>query len=161
MGYIEDKPLEGMILVGTFEIGKSRCSPKGDLVIIGMEILGGNIVGHEYAYVVDSTSPDSIRDFFKKHISRNSQIIVGKESRCEQYADEYSEMIATRIEYSVLMNNHVSNLKKWLFGEHRHCSAEYIQDYMNEYYFRLNEHRDNPVLFDTLMNLIVKNRPLH
>ena len=79
MGYIEDKPLEGMILVGTFEIRDSKCSPKGDLVIIGMEILSGKIAGHEYAYVVDSASPDSIRDFFKKHISRNSQIIVGKE----------------------------------------------------------------------------------
>ena len=135
MGYVEDKPLEGMIFVDTFEIGDSKCSPKGDLVIIGMEILGGKIAGHEYAYVVDSASPDSIRDFFKKHISRNSQIIVGKESRCEQYADEYSDSIATRLEYSALMDKHVSNLKKWLFGVHRHCSAEYIQDYLNEYYF--------------------------
>lgn len=66
MGYVEEKPLEGMILVDTFEIGDSKCSPKGDLVIIGMEILGGKIAGHEYAYVVDSASPDSIRDFFKK-----------------------------------------------------------------------------------------------
>ena len=161
MGYVEDKPLEGMILVGTFEIRDSKCSPKGDLVIIGMEILSGKIAGHEYAYVVDSASPDSIRDFFKKHISRNSQIIVGKESRCEQYADEYSDRTATRLEYSALMDNHVSNLKKWLFGVHRHCSAEYIQDYLNEYYFRLNGHKDNTVLFDTLMNLIVKNKPLH
>lgn len=161
MGYVEDKPLEGMILVDTFEIGDSKCSPKGDLVIIGMEILSGKIAGHEYAYVVDSASPDSIRDFFKKHISRNSQIIVGKESRCEQYADEYSDRTATRLEYSALMDNHVSNLKKWLFGVHRHCSAEYIQDYLNEYYFRLNGHKDNTVLFDTLMNLIVKNKPLH
>ena len=69
--------------------------------------------------------------------------------------------IATRLEYSALMDKHVSNLKKWLFGVHRHCSAEYIQDYLNEYYFRLNGHRDNTVLFDTLMNLIVKNKPLH
>ena len=35
MGYVEDKPLEGMIFVDTFEIGDSKCSPKGDLVIIG------------------------------------------------------------------------------------------------------------------------------
>ena len=53
-----------MIFVDTFEIGDSKCSPKGDLVIIGMEILGGKIAGHEYAYVVDSASPDSIRDFW-------------------------------------------------------------------------------------------------
>lgn len=61
-----------MILVGSFEIGDSKCSPKGDLVIICMEILDGKIAGHEYAYVVDSASPDSIRDFFKKHISSKS-----------------------------------------------------------------------------------------
>lgn len=73
MGYVEDKPLEGMIFVDTFEIGDSKCSPKGDLVIIGMEILGGKIAGHEYAYVVDSASPDSIRDF-----SKNTSVGIAK-----------------------------------------------------------------------------------
>ncbi len=156
----EKKPLEGIILIDDFEIGEPKCSPKGDLVIIGMEILDGKTVGHTYAHIVESTSSDSIRDFFKKHISKYSQIIVGKESRYEQYADEYSERITTK-EYSALMNNHLSNLKKWLFGVHRHCSTENIQGYLNEYYFRFNGHKDNAVLFDTLMNLIVKNKPLH
>ena len=103
----------------------------------------------------------TLLEIFSKNTSVVSQIIVGKESRCEQYADEYSDRTATRLENSTLMDNHISNLKKWLFGVHRHCSAEYIQDYLNEYYFRLNGHKDNTVLFDTLMNLIVKNKPLH
>ena len=58
------------------------------------------------------------------------------------------------------MHQHISNLKSWLRGTHRWCSAKHLQAYLNEFYYRFNRRGFPESIFEKLILRMVNHKPL-
>lgn len=69
-----------------------------------------------------------------------------------------SQLVAGKFmeENSSLM---VWNLKTWLTGSLHHCSTGKMQGYVNESFFRLNYRMKIPLIWHTLITILVKGNP--
>lgn len=161
-------PLEGLVHVDEFMIGgpeeQKRGRSKGSkkLIVVALEILDSG-VGRAYAEVIENASSKELGIFLKKYVSKNARII----------SDEWRGYTALKAEFRKLeqvasddgknfkdIHIHIMNIKGWLRGIHHHCSKERMQGYLNEYHYRYNRRQSMGVIFDSLINRMVKNDPI-
>ena len=150
--------LNGTVLVSDFcamEQGKG----KSGIVLIAMEVLDNGEIGKAYGMMLDCLSSEHIQRFFEQHISTNAKVYVSKERDYEHLVVNYHMEKNEDASLVPQSFTHISNLRSWLFGVHRHILPKHIQGYLNEYYFRFNR-RDNKALsFDEFIGLMMRNQP--
>lgn len=150
MNSSELNPLEGLIHVDEFVIGGKEVGCQGrsnesekQRVVVAVEIVNGKKklqMGRAYALTIENYSSKELQKLFDKHISSGASIITDKWSGykplCEHYKikQEYSENGRNFPGIHTL----IMNIKCWIRGIHHSISHNHIQQYLNEFCFRMN-----------------------
>lgn len=162
-------PLTGLVHVDEFEIGTPKKGEQGrsksekkSRVVIAVEIIDGGKVGNGYAQVISDFSTKSLRKIFEDHIDVQSDVVT---DGWRSYAP--LKRIYKRITQELSQNGtnfpeihiQIRNFKNWLRGMHSHCSAETLQDYIDEYFYRFNRRNHRTTIVDNLLDrfLLVKS----
>ena len=111
------------------------------MVVIAVEKVKGNQIGRAYAQSIDHASAEGLKPFFEKYIdSGNARVFtegwrgywpLENEFEIKQKPSNGGKGFPGL--YVVIMN-----LKGWLRGIHHHCSARFINGYLDEFFFRFN-----------------------
>ncbi len=151
--------LNGMVLVSDFCVMEQDNGQSGKIVLVAIEVLDNGEIGKAYGMMLDSLSPEHIQSFFEQHISTNAKVFVSKERDYEQLVINYHIEINENTSLLTHCFTHISELRSWLFGMHRHILSKYIQGYLNEYYFLFNRRNNKTLLFDEFIDLMMQNQP--
>ena len=151
--------LNGTVLVSDFSIMGNDNDQLENVVLVAIEVLDNGEIGKAYGMMVDCLSPEHVQRFFEQHISTNAKVYVSKEKIYEQLAINFHIEKDGKITLFPQSFTHISNLRRWMFGVHRHILPKYIQGYLNEYYFRFNRRNNKILLFDEFIGLMMQNLP--
>ena len=152
------KVLNGMVLVSDF-YAMEQDNGKSGIVLIAMEVLDNGEIGKAYGIILDRLSSEHIQRFFEQHISTNAKVYVSKERDYEHLVTNYHMEKNEDTSFLNQSFTHISNLRSWLFGVHRHILPKHIQGYLNEYYFRFNRRDNKALLFDEFIGSMMRNQP--
>jgi hypothetical protein len=164
----EQQPLTGRVDVDEFVIGQAEEGQPGRSdgdkrkVIIAVEQVKDGI-GRAYARVIQDFSASSFRPFFDKHIDTKAKVrtdmwrgylpLIDTYPLLEQ---ELSDNGSNFEELHVM----IMNLKSWLRGIHHHCSAEHLQSYLDEFFYRFNRRSFPKTMLHKLLTRMVAHKPL-
>ena len=151
--------LNGTVLISDFHIMGQDNDQSGDAVLVAIEVLDNGEIGKAYGMMLDCLSPELIQGFFNQHISTNAKVYLSKERDYEHLVINYHMETNEDTSLIPLSLTHISNLRNWLFGVHRHILPQYIQGYLNEYYFRFNRRNNKALSFDEFIGLMMRNQP--
>lgn len=149
----------GTVLVSDFCVMYQDNGKSENIVLVAIEVLDNGEIGKAYGVMLDCLSPEHIQRFFEQHISTDAKVYVSKERNYEKLVVNYH---IEKDEDTFLLTRsftHISDLRSWLFGVHRHILPKYIQGYLNEYYFRFNRRNNKTLLFDECIGLMMLNQP--
>lgn len=130
------------LLIGGPDKGK-RGRSKGDkkLVVIAVEKVKDNKIGRAYAEIIEDASAESFKPFFEKYIDKDEARV---------FTDKWKGYWPLESEFEIKQKPSkggknfpglhfvIMNLKGWLRGIHHHCSARFMNGYLNEFFFRFN-----------------------
>jgi len=151
--------LNGTVLVSDVCIMEHDKGHYENIILVAIEVLDNGEVGKAYGVMLDRLSPEHIQRFFEQHISTNAKVYVSKERDYELLTIKYNMEINEDTYLLTQSFTHITNLRNWLFGVHRHVLPKYIQGYLNEYYFRFNRRNNKTMLFDEFIGLMMQKQP--
>lgn len=149
----------GMVIISDFYVIEQDSDQPKNIVLVAMELLANGEIGKAYGIFLDYFSSEQILSFFEKHISTDAKVYFSKERNYGQYVTNYHIETFEDNFLLTLSSTHITNLKNWLFGVHRHILPEYIQGYLDEYYFRFNRRNNKAKIFDEFMGLMMLHQP--
>ncbi len=161
-------PLEGKVEVDELLIGgpekNKRGRNKGEkkLVAIAVENLNDNKIGRAYAEVIEQASGDCFKPFFEKHIdSDNTKIVTDGWRGYWPLESEFDIRQKPSKGGKNFPGLHaiIMNLKGWLRGIHHHCSAKFMNGYLNEFFFRFNRRNNLKSIWHKLIERFMTNKP--
>jgi transposase-like protein/ribosomal protein L37E len=153
-------------MVGGFETGApGRSHGDKSLVVLAVERVtdkkGKQTIGRAYAKTIDSASSKNLKTIFDAHIGINASVKTdgwrGYLPLKQQW--NISRELSQKGENFKQLHTHIMNLKGWLRGIHHKCSAERLQDYLNEYHFRFNRRNFMKSTWEKLMQKAMKCKP--
>lgn len=169
-------PLTGVVHVDEFEIGtpekgrqgRSKSEKKVRLVI-ATEIRasksrpGHLTIGNAYAKIISDFSTESLKPIFEDHISTTANVITDGWSA-------YQPIKSTHKKLKQIDSNNganfkelhiqIRNFKNWLRGTHSFCNWNRLQDYVDEYIYRLNRRNFRKSLItNALDRFVLKKAP--
>lgn len=161
--------LTGLVHVDEFEIGTPKTGKQGRAkteekvrIVIAVEIRENrhrknkSVIGNAYAKVISDFSEASLRPIFEEHIDKDAEIVTDKWSSYIPIAKDYPNMkqvLSNKGANFPEIHAQIRNLKNWLRGTHSFCDSKNVQDYINEYLYRLNRRNHRASIVD---NLLVK-----
>ena len=95
-------------------------------------------------YLLENLLKNTVQDKVKETVKRNSRAKTDgfrSYNGLDQYLEKHEKVIASGKEASVKLpwvHICISNLKRWLLGIHQAVSFQYIQNYLDEFCFRMN-----------------------
>ena len=149
------KFLNGTVLVSDIHIMEQDNDQSGNIILVAIEVLDNGEIGKAYGVMLNRLSPEHIQRFFEQHIKADAKVYVSQDRNYEQYVTNYHIETIEDNFLLTLSSTHITNLKNWLFGVHRHILPEYIQGYLDEYYFRFNRRNNKAKVFDEFMGLMM------
>lgn len=165
----EKYPLEDEVHVDEFEIGTPQKGEQGRSksekkirVVIALEYRNGKS-GRGYAKVINDYSSSSLKSIFDTHISKEAQITTDGWSGYKPLMDEYpnfSQKLSNKGENFKMLHIQIRNFKNWLRGVHSFCHETYINQYIQEYFFRFNRLNFRATILDKLLLRMVDEKPM-
>ncbi len=161
--------LEENVHVDEFEIGtpekgkqgRSR-SNKKMRVVIAFEERDGK-AGRGYAKVIDDYSYESLKTIFDDHIKDNANILTDGWSGYKPLKENYPNLKQTLSDQGnnfKMLHIQIRNFKNWLRGVHSYCNKEYLQKYIDEYFFRFNRRNYRKSILDKAFERCVLHKPV-
>lgn len=165
----EEHPLENLVHVDEFEIGTPKKGEQGRSkseskirIVIAVEIRGEK-AGRAYAKVIDNYSCKSLTPIFETHIKKDAKIVTDKWSGYKplmKIFPDFTQKLSDNGENFKMLHFQIRNFKNWLRGVHSYCSKEYIDQYIQEYFFRFNRLNFRESILDKLLERMVNENPL-
>ena len=162
-------PLQEAIHVDEFEIGTPQKGQQGRShseekarVVIALEYRDGE-PGRGYAKVIEDYSCASLREIFDIHIDKNASITTDKWSGYKPLMKEYPELtqiLSNKGENFKMLHLQIRNLKNWLRGVHSYCNKEYLDRYLQEYFYRFNRRHCRKSILENIVTRMVKLLPV-
>ncbi len=153
-------PLEGKVHVDEFEIGTPKkgeqgrsASEKKMCVVIAIEERDGKS-GRAYAKVIEDYSSASLKPIFEEHISNNAAILADGWTGYKPIKEDYptlGQILSDGGKNFKMMHIQIRNFKNWLRGTHSYCNREYLQNYIDEYFFRFNRRNHRGSILDKII----------
>lgn len=161
-------PLEQDVHVDEFEIGTPKEGEQGRSksatkmrVVIALEYRSGKC-GRGYAQIIDDYSSKSLRPIFDDHIDKGASICADGWSGYKPLKKEYphlTQKLSDKGRNFPMLHFQIRNFKNWLRGVHSYCNNEYLQKYINEYFFRFNRRNHRASILDKVLQRIVEASP--
>lgn len=165
----EQYPLEDEVHVDEFEIGTPQKGEQGRSksdkkvrVVIAFEHREGKS-GRGYAKVIQDYSTESLQPIFDTHIKKDAQILADGWSGYKPLKEEYPNLKQTLSEKGKnfkMLHIQIRNFKNWLRGVHSYCNKEYLQKYIDEYFFRFNRRNHRKSILDKIIERCVAHKPV-
>lgn len=141
----EKKPLEATVHVDEFEIGTLQkgeqgrsASDKKMRVFLAVEERDGKS-GRAYAKEIKDYSFASLKPIFEEHIGKDASVVADGWTGYILIKEDYPELkqiLSEKGKSFKMLHMQIRNFKNWLRGTHSYCNREYLQNYIDEYYFR-------------------------
>lgn len=165
----EEYPLEKEVHVDEFEIGTPQKGEQGRShsekkvrIVIALEHRDGKS-GRGYAKVIEDYSAKSLEPIFIKHISPEAKITTDKWSGYKPIVKKYPhfrQKLSNKGANFKTLHIQIRNFKNWLRGIHSFCDKEYVNQYIEEYFFRFNRLNFRETILEKLLNRMVASNPI-
>jgi len=165
----EQYPLEADVHVDEFEIGTPQAGEQGRSksskkvkVVIAFEYRDGKS-GRGYAKIIEDYSAQSLRPLFDTHIRNDAHILADGWTGYMPLKEGYTNLkqtLSDRGRNFKMMHIQIRNFKNWLRGVHSYCNKEYLQKYINEYFFRYNRRNHRRSILDKLIERCQAHQPV-
>ena len=165
----EQYPLEDEVHVDEFEIGtpkageQGRSKSEGNMrEVIAFEHRDGKS-GRGYARVIQDYSAESLRPIFDQHIKNDAQVLADRWTGYMPLKEDYPDLKQTLSDKGKnfkMLHIQIRNFKNWLRGVHSWCNREYLQKYIDEYFFRFNRRNHRRSILDKLIERCVAHEPV-
>lgn len=162
-------PLEEEVHVDEFEIGTPKKGEQGRSksdsklrIVIAVENRNGKS-GRGYAKVIEDYSTASLQPIFDGHIDKNAQILADGWSGYMPLKQAYrnlSQVPSDKGKNFRMLHIQIRNFKNWLRGVHSYCGRQYLQQYIDEYFFRFNRRNHRETILDKLIERCVLHKPI-
>lgn len=151
------------ILIGGPEENK-RGRNKGDkkLVVIAVEKVKDNKIGRAYGQVIQQASGECFKPFFERYIDcDNAQVTTDcwKGYLPLESEFEIKQKLSKGGKSFPGLHVVIMNLKGWLRGIHHHCSARFMNGYLDEFFFRFNRRNFLTRIWHKLIERFMTNPP--
>ena len=165
----EQYPLENEVHVDEFEIGTPQSGEQGRSrsdkkvrVVIAFEHRDGKS-GRGYAKVIEDYSAASLQPIFDAHIKGDAQILADGWSGYKPLKEGYPNLkqtLSNNGKSFKMLHIQIRNFKNWLRGVHSYCNKEYLQKYIDEYFFRFNRRNHRKSILDKIIERCVAHEPM-
>ena len=165
----KEHPLDGEVHVDEFEIGTPQKDQQGRAnsdskvrVVLAVESRQGKS-GRAYAKVINDFSSASIRPVFTDHIDKGADVVTDGFSSYKAFRSEYTNLVQLPSEKGrnfPMLHIQIRNFKNWLRGVHSYCGRKYLQNYINEYFFRFNRRNHRETILDRIIERCVNSEPI-
>ena len=170
MSSSEKYPLEKEVHVDEFEIGTPKKgehgrskSEKKVRIVIAFEYRNGQS-GRGYAKVIEDYSTASLKPLFDTHIKSDAKILADGWAGYKPLKEEYpnlKQILSDHGKNFKMLHIQIRNFKNWLRGVHSYCNKEYLQKYINEYFFRFNRRNYRASILDKIIQRCVLSKPIN
>lgn len=165
----EQYPLEEDVHVDEFEVGTPQPGKPGRSqsdekvrIVIAFEHRNGKS-GRGYARVIQDYSAESLRPIFDVHIKNDARVLADGWRGYTPLKEEYPQMkqtLSNKGKNFKMLHIQIRNFKNWLRGVHSWCNREYMQKYINEYFFRYNRRNHRASILDKIIERCVSHKPM-
>ena len=162
-------PLEDEVHVDEFGIGTpqkgepgSSKSDKKMRVVIALGHRDGKS-GRGYAKVIGDYSAKSLKPLSGTHIKNGADILADGWRGYSPLKEEYPHLEQTLSDKGKnfkMLHIQIRNFKNWLRGVHSYCNKEYLQKYIDEYFFRFNCRNHGASILDKIIGHHAIHSPL-
>jgi len=164
----EKHPLENEVHVDEFEIGTPQKGEQGRSksekkirIVIALEHRNGK-PGRGYAKVIEDYSSKSLGVIFNTHIKSDAKITTdgwsGYKPLIKKYP-EFEQKLSDKGQNFKMLHIQIRNFKNWLRGVHSYCNKEYINQYIQEYFFRFNRLNFRGSILEKLLARMIATKP--
>ena len=161
--------MEDEVHVDEFEIGTPQKGEQGRSksdkkmrVVIAFEHRDGKS-GRGYAKVIEDYSSKSLKPLFDTHIKTDASILAdgwrGYSPLKEEYPD-LKQTLSNKGKNFKMLHIQIRNFKNWLRGVHSYCNKEYLQKYIDEYFFRFNRRNHRASILDKILERCATHQPM-
>lgn len=164
-----EHPLEKQVHIDEFEIGTPQKGEQGRSksekkikVIIAVEFRDGK-AGRGYARIIEDYSAKSFAPIFEEHISKDALVCADGWSSYKPFKEEYknlTQVLSEKGKNFPMIHYQIRNFKNWLRGVHSYCNREYLQKYINEYFFRFNRRNHRKSILVKLLERMTFHKPM-
>jgi hypothetical protein len=113
--------------------------------------------------VIQDYSSKSLGQIFDTHISNEAKITTdgwsGYKPLIKKYPD-FEQKLSDKGQNFKMLHIQIRNFKNWLRGVHSYCNKEYINQYIQEYFFRFNRLNFRQTILDKLLVRMIGSRPI-
>jgi len=170
----KENPLTGVVHVDEFEIGtpekgkqgRSKTDKKVRLVI-ATEIRKSkkrprhSTIGNAYVKIISDFSTESLKSIFEDHISTEADILTDGWSGYKPIKKTHKNLKQIKSENGANFQEihiQIRNFKNWLRGTHSYCEWDKLQDYIDEYIYRLNRRNFRQSIVSNIIDRFVLNK---
>jgi len=165
----EQHPLEDEVHVDEFEIGTPQAGEQGRSksdkkvrIVIAFEHRDGKS-GRGYAKVIEDYSSESLKPLFDTHIKKDAFVLADGWSGYKPLKEDYSnlrQILSEKGKNFKMLHIQIRNFKNWLRGVHSYCNKEYLQKYIDEYFFRFNRRNHRTTILDKIIERFANHKPM-
>ena len=165
----EQHPLEDDVHVDEFEIGTPQKGEQGRSksdkkvrIVVAFEERNGKS-GRGYAKIIEDYSSKSLKVLFDSHIKEDALVVADGWSGYKPLKKEYPNLkqkLSNKGQNFKMLHIQIRNFKNWLRGVHSYCNNEYLQKYIDEYFFRYNRRNHRGTILDKIINRCAMHPPL-
>lgn len=162
-------PLEDEVHVDEFEIGTPKQGEQGRAhsdtkmrVVIAIEHREGKS-GRGYAKVIADYSSKSLKPIFEQHIDKQAYVLADGWSGYQPMKEGFpnlSQILSDKGKNFKMLHIQIRNFKNWLRGVHSYCGREYLQKYIDEYFYRFNRRNHRASILDKLIERCANCSPI-
>jgi hypothetical protein len=165
----EQFPLEDEVHVDEFEIGTPQKGEQGRSksekkisIVIALEYRNGK-PGRGYAKVIDHYSAKSLKTIFDLHIDKEAKITTdgwtGYTPLKKAYP-HFKQKLSDKGQNFKMLHIQIRNFKNWLTGVHSYGHENYINQYIQEYFYRFNCLNFRTTALGKLLNRMIYHSPI-
>lgn len=162
-------PLNEEVHVDEFEIGTPKKGQQGRShseekirVVIAVEYRDGK-AGRGYAKIIEDYSCVSLKEIFDIHIAKDASVTTDKWAGYGPLIKEYanlSQILSDNGKNFKMLHLQIRNFKNWLRGVHSYCNKEYLDKYIQEYFYRFNRRNHREFIVENIVSRMIKLLPL-
>ena len=119
--------------------------------------------GMGYAKMIEDYSAKSLKPLSGTPIKNGADILAdgwrGYSPLKEEYPD-LKQTLSDKGKNFKMLHIQIRNFKNWLRGVHSYCNKEYLQKYIDEYFFRFNRRNHRASILDKIIEHYAMHGPV-
>jgi len=86
--------------------------------------------------------------------------MVGQDKPLKEEYPNLKQTLSDKGKNFKMLHIQIRNFKNWIRGVHSYCNKEYLQRYIDEYFFRFNRRNHRKSILDKIIKRFVQHKPM-